>query len=69
MVIKQQEYIKEILYAYSGQHNCITTTHLTPKLHLFPLMEEPLSDLTLYRQLIGKLNFHLHTRPILAYSV
>lgn len=51
------------------QEQYITTTHLQPKLHLLPLMEEPLPDPTIYRQLIAKFNFILHTRPDLASSI
>ncbi|XP_023747152.1 uncharacterized mitochondrial protein AtMg00810-like [Lactuca sativa] len=69
MVINQQKYVNEIISAYSMQEQSITTTPLSLKLHLLPLMEEPLPDVTMYSQLIGKLNFLLHTRLDLAYSV
>lgn len=47
----------------------ITTAPFPSQLKLLQDMEDPLPDATVYRKLIGKLNFLLHTRPNLSFSV
>ena len=42
---------------------------LPPNLHLQKDMDKPLVDPSVYRQLVGKLNFLIHTRPDLAFSI
>lgn len=69
MIVHQQKYIKELLKAYTIIDAVPVTTPLPPKLHLSHTMDDPLQDPTIYRQLIGKLNFLLHTRPDLAFSI
>ncbi|CAH1431455.1 unnamed protein product [Lactuca virosa] len=46
-----------------------STTSLTSNLKLLQVMDDPLSDATFYRQLVGKLNFLLHIRPDLAFTI
>lgn len=69
MVIHQQKYIKELLDLYSIHSSKTVTMPLPQKPQLLSNMPDPLPDASIYRQLIGKLNFLLHTRPDLSFSV
>lgn len=60
MVIHQHKFIMELLEMYSMNNSKPVSMPLPTKITLLPTMSNPLSDPTLYRQLIGKLNFLLH---------
>ena len=68
MVVHQQKFIRELL----SQHDIGDTSHvkspLPTKLKELYSNSNPLSDPTPYRQLVGKLNFLVHTRPDIAFS-
>lgn len=69
MIIHQSKYIKDLLDEYyMTEYTCVTTP-LPHKLRLVPVMENSLEDPIVYRQRIGKLNFLVHTRPDLSFSV
>lgn len=68
-IVHKQKFIKDLLQTYSIMDLPTTTMPLPAKLQLVHKMENPLVDPTLYRQLIGKLNFLMHTRLDLAFSI
>lgn len=68
-IVHKQKFIKDLLQTYSIMDLPTTTMPLPAKLQLVHKMENPLVDPTLYMQLIGKLNFLMHTRPDLAFSI
>ena len=69
MVVYQSKFIKELLHDYSVDDSPSVSTPLSSQLKLLPIMDDLFPEPTIYRQLIGKLNFLLHTRPDLAFSV
>ncbi|CAH1449045.1 unnamed protein product [Lactuca virosa] len=54
---------------YSLNDSGCVSTPLPSKLPLTSSIDNPLTDPMVYRQLIGKLNFLLHTRPDISFSV
>lgn len=69
MIVHQQKYIKELLQSYSLSECAPVSMPLPSKLSPSSDMDIPLEDSTIYRQLIGKLNFLVHTRPDIVFSV
>ncbi|XP_023750146.1 uncharacterized mitochondrial protein AtMg00810-like [Lactuca sativa] len=70
MIVHQSKFIRELLSHYSiDDDNIPVSTPLSNKNKLQPNVGVSLNDPTTYRQLIGKLNFLVHTRPDLAYSI
>lgn len=67
MVVHQRKFIKELLQTYDVQDTKFA--HLPSQIKLLPIMDNPLQDPTIYKQLIGKLNFLVHTRPYLSFSI
>lgn len=67
MAIHQQKYIKELLHSYSIVDVPSVSTPLPHNIKF--TTTEKLTDPTSYRQLVGKLNFLLHTRPDLSFAV
>lgn len=61
--------MNELLGLYSIYPKKNMTTPLRYKRPLMPLMDNPLKYPTLYRKLIGKLNFLVHTHPDLSYVI
>lgn len=69
IVLTQQKFTKELLID-SGLTNCkAVVTPLPATLKLRDDEGNLIPDPTLYRSLVGKLNFLTHTRPDLSYSV
>ncbi|XP_042757530.1 uncharacterized mitochondrial protein AtMg00810-like [Lactuca sativa] len=69
MVIHQTKFIKQLLKDYHLDDVSPVSSPLPSQPKLLHKMDNPLLDATIYRQLIGKLNLLLHTRPDLAFSV
>ncbi|KAI3758794.1 hypothetical protein L6452_06366 [Arctium lappa] len=69
MFLTQKKYLTELLQEYGIVSSEGVTTPLPCHLKLIPDMPHPLDDPSKYRQLVGKLNFLVHTRPDLAFSV
>ncbi|KAL7582318.1 uncharacterized mitochondrial protein AtMg00810-like [Lactuca sativa] len=69
LVVHQQKFSQELLALYSMEDVVPVSTPLPHNLKLLLLIDNPLNDPTLYRQLIGKLNFLFHTRPYIAFTV
>lgn len=69
MVIHQQKYIRGLLATYSLTDAKPVSTPLQSKQSLFNSKSTILEDSSMYRQLVGKLNFLLHTRPDLSFTV
>ncbi|KAI3515606.1 hypothetical protein L1887_14507 [Cichorium endivia] len=69
IVIHQQKYIRELLDVYSLTNSKQVSTPLVSKSTFFSKQIPLLDDPSVYRQLVGKLNFLIHTRPDLAFTV
>lgn len=69
MMIHQTKFIKQLLQDYDLDDVTPVSSPLPPQVKLLPKMDNPLPDATIYRQLIGKHNFLLHTHPDLAFFV
>lgn len=69
LVAHQHKFIHELLQLYSMQDTTSVSTPLPPNIHLTTSMPNLLTNPTSYRQLIGKLNFIVHTRPNLSYAI
>ena len=61
LIMHQHKYIKELLAEYSIEDCKHVHSPLPSKLKPLFTSDDPLPDPTVYRQLIGKLNFLLHT--------
>ncbi|XP_019232324.1 PREDICTED: uncharacterized protein LOC109213033 [Nicotiana attenuata] len=68
-VMSQHKYTSDLIAEFNCQHFSPVMTLLDPSVKLVLDMGEPISDPSLYRRLIGKLNFLQHTRPDISFSV
>ncbi|KAL7614129.1 hypothetical protein Lser_V15G07686 [Lactuca serriola] len=68
-MVHQTKFINELLASYDMLDFTPKSTSVPLNLKLLPVMSDPLPDATVYRQLVGKLNFLLHTRPDLAFTI
>ncbi|XP_070041596.1 uncharacterized protein [Nicotiana tomentosiformis] len=59
----------DLLEEFKCSHLSPLSTPLDPSIKLIVDMDDPLPDPSLYRRLVGKLNFLQHTRPDIAYFV
>lgn len=69
MVVNQHKFNMDLLQHYSMVGCELVYSLLPSNLKLFQKMGNLLVAPTSYRQLIGKLNFLLHTRPDLSFTV
>ncbi|XP_019262539.1 PREDICTED: uncharacterized protein LOC109240364 [Nicotiana attenuata] len=68
-VLHQHKYTSDLLEEFKCSHLSPLSTPLDPSIKLTVDMGDPLPDPSIYRRLVGKLNFLQHTRPDVAYSV
>lgn len=69
MILSQEKFTRELLKESGLDVSRPVVTPLSLQLKLIALDGELLEDATLYRSLVGKLNFLTHTRPELSYTV
>ncbi|KAL7606408.1 hypothetical protein Lser_V15G15988 [Lactuca serriola] len=69
MIAQQQKFIKDLLSHYSIDDYSTVSFLLPYDIAILFQTSNLLQDATIYRQLIGKLNFLIHTRPDLAYTI
>lgn len=67
--MSQHKYASDLLAVFKCNHFSAVVTPLDPSVKLTMDMGDPLPDPSLYRRLIGKLNFLQHTRPDISFSV
>ncbi|XP_038683045.1 uncharacterized mitochondrial protein AtMg00810-like [Tripterygium wilfordii] len=67
--LSQAKYASDLLARAGLTDSKITSTPLEPNIKLKPSDGTPLSDITLYRQLVGSLVYLTVTRPDIAYAV
>ncbi|XP_018621995.1 uncharacterized mitochondrial protein AtMg00240-like [Nicotiana tomentosiformis] len=67
--MNQHKYTTDLLQEFNCHHFCLVSTPLDPSVKLTLDMRAPVSDPSVYRRLIGKLNFLQHTRPDISFSV
>lgn len=67
--LNQAKYASDLLSKAGITDSKITSTPLEPNICLAPMDGSPLSDPTLYRQLVGSLVYLTVTRPDIAYAV
>nr|XP_018623855.1 uncharacterized mitochondrial protein AtMg00810-like [Nicotiana tomentosiformis] len=68
-IMSQQKFTSDLLSDFNCQHFSFVLTPLDPSVNLTMDMGEPISDPSLYRRLVGKLNFLQNTRPDIYFSV
>lgn len=69
MIVTQQKYTIELLFAYDCSHLPFASSLIDPTVKLSTTSWEPLIDATSYRRLIGKLNYLTHNRPNICFSI
>ncbi|XP_019241775.1 PREDICTED: uncharacterized protein LOC109221785, partial [Nicotiana attenuata] len=68
-IMSQHKFTSNLLSEFKCQHFSSVLTPLDPSVKLTMDMGEPISDPSLYRRLVGKLNFLQNTRPDISFSV
>lgn len=68
-LMSQQKYTCDLLQEFNCHHFSPISTPLDPSVNLTLDMGAPVSDLSVYRKQIGKLNFLQHTRLDISFSV
>ncbi|XP_070051729.1 uncharacterized protein [Nicotiana tomentosiformis] len=68
-IMSQQKFTSDLLYEFNCQHFSSVLTPLDPSVKLTMDIGEPISNPSLYRRLVGKLNFLQNTRPDISFSV
>lgn len=68
MILTQRKFTQDLLAAYGNVNLKSVSTTLPQNLKLLPDQGEPLSYATVYRTIIGKLNFLTNTRPDISYA-
>lgn len=69
MIISQRKYTLELLDEFDVSHISSVSSPMDPSPKLSTDSGTPLSDPTIYRHLIGKINYLTHTRPDLSFAV
>ena len=69
MIVQQRKYIKELLVTYSMEDSPTVSSPLPVDLKSLFKSQNYIQDATVYRQLVGKLIFLVHTRPDLSFTV
>ena len=69
MIISQRKYTLELLDEFDVSHISSVSSPMDPSPKLSTDSGTPLSDPTIYRHLIGKINYLTHTRPDISFVV
>lgn len=69
MIISQRKYTMELLEEFDVSHISSVSSPMDPSVKLSVNSGMPISDPTIYRHLIGKINYLTHTRPDLSFAV
>ncbi|XP_019230446.1 PREDICTED: uncharacterized protein LOC109211369 [Nicotiana attenuata] len=69
LLMCQHKFTSDLLEEFQCDHFTPVSTPLDHSIKLSSDIGEPLSDPSIYRRIVGKLNFLCHTRPDIAYSV
>ncbi|XP_015158538.1 uncharacterized mitochondrial protein AtMg00240-like [Solanum tuberosum] len=69
MIVSQRKYTFELLEEFDVSHISAVSSSLDPSINLSADSGTPLSDPTIFRHLIGKINYLTHTRPDLSFAV
>jgi len=69
ILISQRKFVQDLLKEFHVNGLTPVTSPLDPTVKLKAHEGEPLPDPTLYRKLVGKLNFLTHTRLDITYGV
>ena len=69
IIISQRKYILDLLAEFDISHLHSVSSPMDPSCKLTADSGKLMSDPTIYRHLIGKLNYLTHTRPDLCYAI
>nr|XP_016467514.1 PREDICTED: uncharacterized mitochondrial protein AtMg00810-like [Nicotiana tabacum] len=69
LILSQCKFTLDLLREFNSLHLSSVPSPLDPSTHLSTHIGEPVKDPTLYRHLLGKLNYLTHTCPYLSFTV